>query len=190
MWHVTHGGRWRFCQNFRSLAHATLLVVFNWPAQIIQSSAGAFPSIHVECLMSHHQLTKTFNQLCLSNPTEKYARQWSSSPPAQSITGSIFVSWICLEQLITPSFSAGDATFVPKGLGVKVEWRFGGKGRGNQWMTKVFVEQPWLHTPYMFLIFHHWTSVLPGASSAQPASNGRYIRLTKRWGCGEGCVEH
>ena len=92
--------------------HSTLLAVislFNWPAQIIQSSAGGFPSNHIECLTSHHQLTKTCNQLCLANPTDKYACQWSSSPPARSFTGShicqldllgiadyiVFVSEIC-----------------------------------------------------------------------------------------------
>ena len=56
---------------------------------------------------SHHHLTKTCNPLCLSNQTDKYACQWSSSPPAQSFTGShifqldllgtvnytVFVSW-------------------------------------------------------------------------------------------------
>ena len=86
-----------------------MISLFNWPAQIIQSSAGGFPSNHIECLTSHHQLTMTCNQLCLANPTDKYACQWSSSPPARSFTGShicqldllgtvdytVFVSWWC-----------------------------------------------------------------------------------------------
>ena len=33
-------------------------------------------------------LTKTFNWLFLANSTDKYAHQWSSSPPAWSSTGS------------------------------------------------------------------------------------------------------
>ena len=95
-----------------SIMHSTLLAVislFNWPAQILQSSAGGFPSNYIECLTSHHQLTKTWNQLCLAYPTDKYSRQWSSSPPARSFTGShicqsdllskvdytVFVSWWC-----------------------------------------------------------------------------------------------
>ena len=98
--------------HLHTIEYSTLLALislFNWPAQIIQSSAGGFPSNHIECLTSHHQLTKTCNQLCLANPTDKYARQWSSWPPARSITCShifqldllgtvdytVFASWWC-----------------------------------------------------------------------------------------------
>ena len=93
-----------------NIRRSTLLAVislFNWPVQIIQSSAGGFPSNHIKCLTSHQQLTKTCNQLCLANPTDKYNRQWSFSPPTRSFTGShicqldllgtvdytVFVSW-------------------------------------------------------------------------------------------------
>ena len=44
------------------ITHFTLLAVialFNWPAHIIQSSSGGFPSNQIECLTLHHQLTKT-----------------------------------------------------------------------------------------------------------------------------------
>ena len=102
------------CHNYwnRGSKPFTLLAVVslsNWPAQIIQSSAGGFHSNHIECLTPHHQQTKICNQLCLANPTDKYARQWSISPPARSFTGShicqldllgrvdytVFVSWWC-----------------------------------------------------------------------------------------------
>ena len=75
----------------------------------IQSYLGRFSSTHIECLMSHHQLTKTCNQLWLANSTDKYACQWSSSHPPRSFTGThicqldllgtvdytVFVSWWC-----------------------------------------------------------------------------------------------
>ena len=54
--------------------------------------------------------------MCLANPTDKYARQWSSSPPAWSFTGLNIYSRICLAQLITLSLSADDATFLPNSV--------------------------------------------------------------------------
>ena len=71
--------------------HSTLMAVislFDWPTQIIQSSAGGFPSNHVECLTSHNQPTKTRNQLSLANTNNKHTRQPSSSPVAWSSAGS------------------------------------------------------------------------------------------------------
>ena len=84
--------------------------LFNGPAQINQSSAGGFPSNRIECLTSYHQLTNTCNKLCLANPTDKYACQWSSLPPDRSFTG-LHIR-ICSAQLITQSLSASDAKFV------------------------------------------------------------------------------
>ena len=55
-----------------------------WPAQIPQLYGGDCPANTVDCL----RLTKTYNRPFLANPTDKYARQWSSLPPAWSSTGS------------------------------------------------------------------------------------------------------
>ena len=59
--------------------------------------------------MLQDQVANTYNWLFLANPTEKYARQWSSSALPQSSTGShicqlnlhgiadyiVFVTWSC-----------------------------------------------------------------------------------------------
>ena len=86
-----------------------MISLFNWPAQIIQPSTGRFPSNHIECLLSHHHLTKTCNQLCLA-PSQ---RQASEAPRLRlgASLACIFVSWLCSAQLIGPSLSAGDAMF-------------------------------------------------------------------------------
>ena len=62
--------------------------LYIWPAQITQSYAGDCPSNTVDCQTLQISLTKTYNRRFLANPTDKYARQWSSSPPAWSSTGS------------------------------------------------------------------------------------------------------
>ena len=96
--------------------HSTVLEghsLYIWPAQIIQSYTGECPSNSVECLLSHHQLTKTYNRLSLANPTNRKARHWSSLPAAQNFTGSHFRQSICSAQSIKPSLSAGDETLVP-----------------------------------------------------------------------------
>ena len=63
---------------------------FQFHAQIIQLYAGECPSNSVDCLTLHDQLMKTYNQLFLANPTDRNARQWSSSSPPGSSTGSHF----------------------------------------------------------------------------------------------------
>ena len=59
-----------------------------WPAQITQSYVGDCPANTVDCQTLQILLTKTYNRRFLANPTDKYARQWSSSPLAWSSTGS------------------------------------------------------------------------------------------------------
>ena len=46
------------------------------------------PTNTVYCLTLQILLTVTYNLRFLTNPTEKYARQWSSLPPACCSTGS------------------------------------------------------------------------------------------------------
>ena len=48
------------------------------------------PSYHVECLTSHHQMTKNYNKIFLESSTDRNARHWSSLPVAWSFTGSHF----------------------------------------------------------------------------------------------------
>ena len=55
--------------------------LFNWPAQIIQSYAGECLSNFVDCLMLQGQVTKTYNQLFLANPTDQYAHRWKQGGP-------------------------------------------------------------------------------------------------------------
>ena len=67
--------------------------------RLTQSSAVGFPSNHIERLMSHHQLTKTCNQLRLANPTVKYACQHSPL----NVDGSTLWLAYMLKQLLGSS---------------------------------------------------------------------------------------
>ena len=61
--------------------------LYIWPEQITQSYGGDCPGNTMDWLTVQILLTKTQNRRFLANPTDKYASQWSSLPPAWSSTG-------------------------------------------------------------------------------------------------------
>ena len=82
---------------------------------ITQLYAGECPSNNVDCLTLQIQLTKAYNWLFLANPTDKYARQWSSLARPRSSTGSHIcqLDVIGMVWRIILSSSLGFAKFVP-----------------------------------------------------------------------------
>ena len=69
-------------------AQSSHLPFYIWPPQITQLYGGDCPANTIDCLTLQILFIKIYNRRFLANPTDKYARQWSSLPPACSSTGS------------------------------------------------------------------------------------------------------